>query len=518
LDPAKIERDVKALWQSQRPSDVRVEEVTSDETVKLLFRVTPRHPLILRKVEVNPSMPGLKAGVEPGGQIDAQNAQWIAAEVRRQLEHSGYPAASVDATLSPLGNGKADLLIHIDKKQAVDVGAATFSGHLGLDPSELRGALHATRSKTMIPHIPGLWNGWHVLPGYNSDSIPSDLASLRSLYYSRGYFDAGITANPVEINAGKARVEFVVESGPQYAVQGQPLKTLCRELLEERADAEHEGVLDFSVRVEVREAPIEAGDERPRVDLAVTTQKGAPYRVGRIEFRGNHRFSDTMLRRSLLLDEGQLVDETRLRQSMARINAMGFFEPLTERSVVVNTPPGSDRAGITFWLTEKKLRHWNLSGPVGPMSLAGPLEFALGSRLPAWGRDALELSTYTLSARLMLFAKPLGSLIPFLPNKRFIPLVTVSRPLLPGQRFFSGATFVPQLGWKGMLAGYGASQTRDLLGGVFQSTPPAPRLSITIAKDDREGALFCEPSRPTLDRVRQFAGIAVNQAFLFLPF
>jgi len=273
------------------------------------------------------------------------------------------------------------------------------------------------------------------------------------------------------------------------------------------------GVLDFRAKIEVERA---AGN---RAGLTATIERGPAYETGRVTFRGNHKFGDSLLRRALLVGEGAPFDEMRLRQSLARLNAMGFFEPLAERDVVVYTPPDSKAADVTIWLKERKARSWSFSGPIGPMSLAGPLEFSLGSRLPAWGQGLLDLSTYALSAKLMFFAKPIGSLIPFLPNRRFVPLVTLSRPLLPGQRFLSGATFVPQLGWRGMLLGYGAGQARDLLRGAFQSDRNlTPDLPVTIINGGREGTMICAPPKTAWDWARQAGGMALNAGFAFLPF
>src|SRR5262249_17798121 len=153
-------------------------------------------------------------------------------------------------------------------------------------------------------------------------------------------------------------------------------------------------------------------------------------------------------------------DQTLLRKSVAQLNATGLFEPIAFSDVVINTPPNSTRADILIRLKEKKMGHWSLSGPAGPMSIGGPLTFALGSRLPPWGRDLLELSTFTASINMMLFAKPLAAFLPGLPNRRLITAITLSRPLLPGQRFLSGFSITPQFGWQGILLGYGISQTR----------------------------------------------------------
>jgi outer membrane protein insertion porin family len=524
FDAAKVQRDVKALWQWRQPGDVRVEQVSEGDQVRVVFRVEPRHTLVLRKVEIDPPTPGINAGIQPGEEIDDRRAQAIAAALRGQLEQSGHLSAAVDTHLADAGSGRADLLIHIEKGQAVDVGAVSFTGDLGVREKELRKALRATGSRTLLPGVPGMWHSWRLLRPYQAESAPADVANLQSFYYRHGFFDAAVRVDSVDFNGSKARVQFDVESGPQYQVreftlfsadgprQIQP-GAACRELLAERRKAERDGVLDFTARIEVHKV------DDTRADLRATLERGPAYATGRITFRGNHKFGDIMLRRAMRLEEGAPLDEMQLRRSLAQLNAMGLFEPLAERDVVVYTPPGSKAADLTIWLKEKKARSWSFSGPVGPMSVAGPLEFSLGSRLPAWGQGLLELSTYTVSARLMFFAKPIGTLVPFLPNKRFVPLLVVSRPLLPGQRFLSGATFAPQLGWQGMLFGYGVGQARDLFRGFFQSDRGlTPDLPVTIVNGSREGTMVCTPPKTAWDWARQVGGIVTNVGFSFLPF
>ena len=130
------------------------------------------------------------------------------------------------------------------------------------------------------------------------------------------------------------------------------------------------------------------------------------------------------------------------------------------------------------------------------------------------------MATYTVSANLMLFPKPVSTLLPFLPQKRFLPLLAISRPMLPGQRFLSGATVAPQLGWRGMLAGYGLSQARDALSGVWQSPRDVtPDLPVTVeAGAEQRGVMNCSLPKSKLDWARQIGGTASKLAFSLLPF
>jgi hypothetical protein len=522
FDPAKLRHDLHTVWQTGRVSDVQIEALPDGDAVRLVFRLKAKTTVRLRRIRVDPPTPGVRVQVEPGAEIDAPGAQQVASEVRKQLESSGSTHASVQARLIPVSAGVADLEVHVDRGRAADIASVAFSGEPGVKPAELKHALRATASTRILPGLPGLWKGWTVLPAYNSDAVESDLANLRSFYYRRGYFDADVRLDSVEFSGDKAHVRFAVDAGSRAALRSvnwiplqresrDPVGAVCREFFQERREAERRGVLDFAARLEIEGAA-------PWVDATTATTSGPAYRVDRIEFRGNHSFSDRSLRRTMLVDEGAPLDQMLLRKSLARLNRNGWFEPLTERNVALNTPPGSDRASVTIAVKEKKARSWSFSGPVGPMSVGGSLHFGIGSRLPPWGRGILELSTYAVSLNFFYFAKPAAALLPFLPNSRFLPLVTLQRQLLPGQRWLSGFAISPQLGWQGMLAGYGVSQTRNWVQGTLQTDRAlTPDLLVTVAHDGHEGTLRCEPPKARFDRARQLGGIAANLLFSFAP-
>src|SRR6202011_5748829 len=115
-------------------------------------------------------------------------------------------------------------------------------------------------------------------------------------------------------------------------------------------------------------------------------------------------------------------------------------------------------ADITVHLTERKRGAWNLSGPVGPLSLAGPLRGSVSSRLPPWGQGLLELSTYTLSFNMFAFSRSFLPVLSLASKKTVFPVVALERPFLPGAGWLSGLALSPQIGWKAATAGYASTQ------------------------------------------------------------
>jgi hypothetical protein len=150
---------------------------------------------------------------------------------------------------------------------------------------------------------------------------------------------------------------------------------------------------------------------------------------------------------------------------------------------------------------ERKRGAWNLSGPVGPASVAGPLEASIRTRLPAWGSGLLEASTYTVSLSMFAF---MHSVLPIgIPNIPFIPIAALTRPYTPGQGWKSGFMIVPELGWQYMVLGYGASQLQHRLIPILQGDRGLePELAVTVETPSSRSTMFCEPPAPRFSPVR----------------
>ena len=286
-------------------------------------------------------------------------------------------------------------------------------------------------------------------------------------------------------------------------------QNFCSTLFVARREAEHEGILDFTANVQVQPTA-ESTQEAPEAELAATIERGSPYHVGRINFEGNRHFSEATVRSNFLLEEGDLLDERVLRKSMVRLNEASMFEPIGESNTIIRTDPKTGIADIDVRLIERKRGAWNLSGPVGPASIAGPLEASIRSRLPAWGRGFLELSTYTASISMFAFVKPL---IPFLglPKLPFLPIAFLQRPYTPGQGWKSGFMIAPQIGWQYMVLGYGMTQLQHKLTPLLEGDRGLEtQLPVTMETPSSQSTMFCQPPPPKMYPVRSALALALR--------
>jgi outer membrane protein assembly factor BamA len=138
---------------------------------------------------------------------DRLRAHQIANQAQESLRSDGFRTATVDYDIVPFIGQKVDLHLNIDAGERIRVKQVEFTGDTEFDPKELRGTLHSLKIKRVTPPIPGVWDGWRLYPGYSPESVQGDLALLRSYYMSRGYFDATVKADDVEVAQKAAHVK-----------------------------------------------------------------------------------------------------------------------------------------------------------------------------------------------------------------------------------------------------------------------------------------------------------------------
>jgi len=262
---------------------------------------------------------------------------------------------------------------------------------------------------------------------------------------------------------------------------------LCACLLDARRSAEARGRLDFIAEVEFARAGTP-------VDVTARIWMGLPHAIGRINFAGHSGINDSTLRRAMTVYERDLLDVGQLRRSLARINDIGVFEPLTLADIIVVDRPDGVTADLTISLRERKPRWWSLSGPVLPG--VGSLRASLASRLPPWGRGIFEATTYFVSLNVAGFAKP---------------FLALERPVIPGQQLLSGFAVSPALSAQAMLMHYGRTHVARGISAMLDGEVHDPlAVPVTSAGRLQDEPLVCVPLKPRLWWLRRGAAVAVN--------
>jgi len=231
------------------------------------------------------------------------------------------------------------------------------------------------------------------------------------------------------------------------------------------------------------------------MDVTARIWMGLAHAIGRINFAGHTGISDSTLRRTLTVYERDLLDVGELRRSLARINDIGVFEPLTLADIGVVRRDDGVTADLTITLRERKRRWWSVSGPLPGI---GSLRASIASRLPPWGRATFEATTYFVSLNVTGFAKPFFAL---------------ERPVIPGQRLLSGFAVSPALSPQTMLMHYVRTHAAHGISAMLDGEVHDPlAVPVTVAGRRQDEPLICVPPKSRFWWLRRGAAVAVNVA------
>jgi outer membrane protein insertion porin family len=103
-----------------------------------------------------------------------------------------------------------------------------------------------------------------------------------------------------------------------------------------------------------------------QVDLTLTADEGKQFFIRRIDFSGNTTTRDKVIRREILLDEGDIFNSELWDYSILRLNQLGYFEMLKKEDSLDNLRrnPQSNTVDITLKVKERGKNSIGLNGGV----------------------------------------------------------------------------------------------------------------------------------------------------------
>ena len=125
------------------------------------------------------------------------------------------------------------------------------------------------------------------------------------------------------------------------------------------------GYMEFTMQPEMSfpgrdpetDKPIGPGPVPPVVDVTLRMNEGKQYFVNQITFVGNTTTHDIVVRRDMRLYEGGVFNTEALKESIRRINQLGYFKPIEQdkpETVQVDKTAGADnKVNITLKVEEQ---------------------------------------------------------------------------------------------------------------------------------------------------------------------
>ncbi|HEX7800579.1 MAG TPA: outer membrane protein assembly factor BamA [Asticcacaulis sp.] len=341
VDSEMIDLAVKTLYNTDLFSDVQI--VMNGNTMDITVVESP----IINQVvfEGNHAMTKDKlrdeVQIRPRGVFTKAKVQ---ADVQRIIElyrKSGRIAATVTPKIVELPQKRVDLIFEINEGPKTGVSSVNFIGNHAFSDSELQGVVVTKKSLW--------WKFFSSNDNYDPDRMDYDREQLRKYYTNRGYYDFRVISAVAELTPDRKNfaISYTLDEGQKYSFGRITIKTDNDKLKAEnlqRAISIRPGQLYESDRVDkaVDALTFAAGsngyafvDIRPdeeanpntkTVDLTFNVHEGARVYIDKINIVGNTQTLDKVIRRQLLVSEGDAYNKALLERSKMYIAGLGFFK------------------------------------------------------------------------------------------------------------------------------------------------------------------------------------------------
>ena len=312
------------------------------------------------------------AGLKEGEIFKRATLAQIELELERQYNRQGRYAVLVESVVSELGENRVSINVKINEGITSSISHINIIGNDSYADAELM--------DLMSLKTPGVWTLFTKDDQYSREKLTADLENIRSHYLNKGYVLFNIESTQVAISPDKTNVfitinlvegeEFrigKVSIAGQYEVDDADIWGLVgdssgqvfsrKSLVNVAADVRQLFGDNGFAFAEVEPVPL-VNEVQKTVDVQYQIRSGKRTYVRRINFRGNTRTSDDVLRREVRQMEGGVASMTDITASKLRLQRLGFFN-----NVVVETTPvvgTDDQLDVEFAVEEGLTADWSV--------------------------------------------------------------------------------------------------------------------------------------------------------------
>jgi outer membrane protein insertion porin family len=424
-NPDSLNRDFQALWNTGYFDDVTlsVEDSPNDPNGRIvIFNVKERRAIRQIKYVGNKSVSesdildafkDQKVGLTVESQFDPTKVKKAEVVIKELLAEHGRQYATVKATYQDITASNAVILtFHVDEGPKVKVGRITFVGNHAFSSAQIIRSMKRSR-----PYgIPlKLFTIDVASKTFDREKLNEDLEiGIKGMYQDAGYFEVfddvdnlkpvqvdkkGVVKGPFPLIGSKhsrsTDITIKIEEGDRYRMgklfirNADPTKglTLNRKTLEsvfplKQGDIFNVGKIRKAIEsytkiygqfgfIDFTATPDFDIDHKNKViNLTLSFDEEKQYYVHRINISGNVTTRDKVIRRELLIDEGDLYNNRLWEISVLRLNQLDFFEPLKpETAAEVKKNVKQSNVDLNLKVREKGKQSISLTG--GVSGLAG---------------------------------------------------------------------------------------------------------------------------------------------------
>ena len=407
-----LRRDFMALWNTNRFDDIRLENERGERGGLIIRFVVTERPVI-RDIKYEGAKSATtsdildrfkerKVGLVVETMYDPNVVNRAAVVLKELLAERGHQFATVTPDLRRIPPSSLEVVFTVVEGPKVKVGKLTILGNEAFSSLQVRRAMKNLKG-VGIPQSIFFENIFAAT--FDAAKLEEDKERIRDAYQKEGYFTAKAldhTLKSRQVGGAHGQFHFPIfkenrlgnveditlpiEEGNRYHLskinfEGVKLfrstEFLSRLFQMQSGDVfsteklrnglknltkvySQFGYIDY-----VAEPQIDIVPNSNKIDLTLNADEGKQFFVRRIDFTGNTTTRDKVIRREILIDEGDVYSSTLWDASILRLNQLGYFEVLKENeSYELKRNPGTNTVDINLKVKEKGRNSIGLNGGV----------------------------------------------------------------------------------------------------------------------------------------------------------
>lgn len=345
-----------------------------------------------------------RVGISKEAVYNPVNTQKAIRSIRELLAAKGYPNATVKVEEEEVSATSTALTFVVDQGNRSRIVQIDFEGNEAFKDSELRNAMELVKKSGLISRF----KGQDIL---DIRKLEYDLQkNVREYMTSKGYFRAQIGEPKIE-GLGYKRTGFLdflplplltskddtlrivvpITEGKVYRVgdvkvegnsifseqqilayvglqkgevaNGKRLRSALYEDLKKIYGAQGFVLYDAELEPDFKDNPANA--KEGIVDVSIKIDEGKQFRLRRLEFTGNTFTRDRVLRREMLVNEGDIYNQIGLERSVLRLNQTGYFDPIDkDKDVEIRTDEENGDVDLVLKVKEKGRQQIQFNGGI----------------------------------------------------------------------------------------------------------------------------------------------------------
>ena len=366
IDPSEI---IKYIYKSGQFRDVSVEFDSGN-----LIIVVSEKPIIA-SIDFNGNKllqeDKLREGVRQvnlyeGAVFDKQVLSNLEKDLSKSYNSMGRYNISVKASFRPLERNRVAIMVDIDEGTLTRISKISINGLTKFSESDLLGIIDLKATN--------LLSWWEKDDRYSKTTLSADLEKIKSFYLDRGYLNFKIISTDVSITPNKKKLTITIDvnEGDKYTFGDVSISGSINEFSE--TDLKSNITIKKDEIFSSKEVNLSSNnltkylgnfgyafaninpiskidDENKSVSYDFFVDTGNKIYVRNINFIGNTRTKDKVLRREMRQFESSWYDESKVARSKFRLTRLQYFSAVDVDTAVV--PGNTDQVDLNVSVTER---------------------------------------------------------------------------------------------------------------------------------------------------------------------